>query len=54
MALFDSLYPVSKKELKEMCSVLANVSLYQKFGFEIVKKFTIPSLNLPMWEMVRK
>lgn len=24
MSLFDSLYPVSKKKLKEMCSVLAN------------------------------
>ncbi len=30
-----------------------NVSLYRKFGFEILKKITHPDLNLPMWEMVR-
>ena len=30
-----------------------NVNLYKKFGFEVIKKFTIPNLNLPMWEMVR-
>ena len=30
-----------------------NVKLYEKFGFEVINKFTIPDLNLPMWEMVR-
>ena len=30
-----------------------NVSLYKKFGFEILKKITLPELNLPMWEMIR-
>jgi len=30
-----------------------NVSLYKKFGFETLKKITLPELNLPMWEMVR-
>ncbi|MFX0074415.1 MAG: GNAT family N-acetyltransferase [Candidatus Hermodarchaeota archaeon] len=31
-----------------------NVNMYNRFGFEIIKKFSIPSLNLPIWEMVRK
>ena len=31
-----------------------NVSLYEKFGFEVIKKFSVPDLNIPYWEMVRK
>ena len=27
--------------------------LYKHFGFEIIKKFNVPKLNVPMWEMVR-
>ena len=27
--------------------------LYEHFGFEIIKKFNVPKLNVPMWEMVR-
>ena len=30
-----------------------NAALYGKFGFEVVKKVTLPVINLPMWEMVR-
>ncbi|MFX1498759.1 MAG: GNAT family N-acetyltransferase [Promethearchaeota archaeon] len=30
-----------------------NVRWYEKFGFKVIKKFTLPDLNLPMWEMVR-
>ena len=29
-----------------------NVRFYEKLGFEIVKKFTVPDYNLPMWEMI--
>ncbi len=31
-----------------------NVSLYQHFGFEVIKKTTLPLIDLPMWEMVRE
>ena len=32
----------------------ANVSLYEKYGFSVKKKITLPEpLNLPMWLMVR-
>lgn len=31
-----------------------NISLYQHFGFEVVKKVTLPLIDLPMWEMVRE
>lgn len=30
-----------------------NVRLYEHFGFEVIKKVTLPLVNLPMWEMVR-
>ncbi|HDZ16695.1 MAG TPA: N-acetyltransferase, partial [archaeon] len=31
-----------------------NVSLYEKYGFHVVKKIDLPDpLNLPMWLMVR-
>ncbi|WP_371803788.1 GNAT family N-acetyltransferase [Candidatus Lokiarchaeum ossiferum] len=29
-----------------------NVHFYEKLGFKVVKKITIPTYNLPMWEMV--
>jgi ribosomal protein S18 acetylase RimI-like enzyme len=31
----------------------ANVSLYEHFGFTVIKKITLPIIDLPMWEMVR-
>ena len=31
-----------------------NVSLYQRFGFKVVKKVTLPLIDLPMWEMIRE
>ena len=30
-----------------------NVAMYEKYGFKVVKKTTLPIINLPMWEMVR-
>lgn len=32
----------------------ANVRLYERFGFRVVKKLILPGLDLPMWEMVRE
>ena len=29
-----------------------NVKLYEKLGFNVLKKITVPSLGLPMWEML--
>lgn len=31
-----------------------NVSLYQHYGFEVIKKTTLPLIDLPMWEMLRE
>jgi ribosomal protein S18 acetylase RimI-like enzyme len=31
-----------------------NVKMYEHFGFGLLKKITLPIVNLPMWEMVRK
>jgi ribosomal protein S18 acetylase RimI-like enzyme len=31
-----------------------NVKLYEKYGFHVVKKITLPVVNLPMWEMRRE
>ncbi|KMQ52791.1 acetyltransferase [Chitinispirillum alkaliphilum] len=31
-----------------------NVAIYEKFGFEVVKKFTVPIFELPMWIMIRQ
>ena len=30
-----------------------NVRMYEKLGFETVKKFNLPVIDLPSWEMVR-
>jgi ribosomal protein S18 acetylase RimI-like enzyme len=30
-----------------------NVSLYERFGFYIVKEIILPDLQIPMWEMAR-
>jgi ribosomal protein S18 acetylase RimI-like enzyme len=32
----------------------SNVSMYEHFGFEVVKEIVLPVINLPMWEMVRQ
>ena len=29
-----------------------NVGFYEKLGFEVLKKITVPILDLPMWEML--
>ena len=29
-----------------------NVKLYERLGFRVLKEITIPSLELPMWEMI--
>lgn len=29
-----------------------NVKLYEKLGFRVLKKITVPTLELPMWEML--
>ena len=31
-----------------------NVKMYKHFGFKLLKKVTLPILELPMWEMVRE
>jgi len=31
-----------------------NVKMYEHFGFRLLKKITLPIVDLPMWEMVRK
>lgn len=30
-----------------------NVKMYEKFGFEVIKKIIMPGINFPMWEMAR-
>jgi len=30
-----------------------NVRMYERFGFQVVKEITLPTVHLPMWEMVR-
>jgi ribosomal protein S18 acetylase RimI-like enzyme len=34
--------------------ILENVQMYEHFGFEIVKKITLPEINCPVWEMMRE
>jgi len=31
-----------------------NVRMYEHFGFRLLKKITLPIIELPMWEMVRE
>ena len=31
-----------------------NVQMYEHFGFRLLKRITLPIVDLPMWEMVRK
>jgi len=31
-----------------------NVTMYEHFGFRLIKRVTLPILELPMWEMVRE
>ena len=31
-----------------------NVKMYEHFGFKLLKKITLPVVDLPMWEMTRK
>lgn len=31
-----------------------NVNMYVRFGFKLVKKITLPVIDLPMWEMIRE
>ncbi|MFC2032631.1 GNAT family N-acetyltransferase [Chloroflexota bacterium] len=31
-----------------------NVKMYEHFGFRLIKRITLPMVDLPMWEMVRK
>ena len=30
-----------------------NVKFYEKFGFKLMKKITLPEINVSMWEMIR-
>ena len=32
----------------------ANVPFYEKHGFKVIERVTLPGLELPMWEMVRE
>ena len=31
-----------------------NVAMYERHGFKVVKKITLPMINQPMWEMIRE
>jgi ribosomal protein S18 acetylase RimI-like enzyme len=31
----------------------ANVSMYEHFGFTVIKRIVLPTIDLPMWEMTR-
>ncbi len=31
-----------------------NVSLYEHFGFTVIKKLILPMIDVPMWEMARE
>jgi ribosomal protein S18 acetylase RimI-like enzyme len=31
-----------------------NVSMYERFGFQVLKEIALPVISLPMWEMVRE
>jgi ribosomal protein S18 acetylase RimI-like enzyme len=31
-----------------------NVTWYESFGFKLLKKITLPVIDLPMWEMIRE
>ena len=31
-----------------------NVKMYEHFGFKLLKRITLPAVELPMWEMARK
>ncbi|MBN2389792.1 MAG: GNAT family N-acetyltransferase [Anaerolineae bacterium] len=31
-----------------------NVRMYEHLGFVVIKKITLPIINLPMWEMIRE
>lgn len=31
-----------------------NVKMYERFEFKLIKKITLPDINLPMWEMIRE
>ena len=31
-----------------------NVKMYEKFGFKMLKRISLPVINLPMWEMARE
>lgn len=31
-----------------------NLGLYEKYGFKVIKKITLPILELPLWEMIRE
>ena len=32
----------------------ANVSMYEHFGFAVIKEIMLPIIELPMWEMTRE
>lgn len=44
---------VSHRHLYLETETESNVALYEKFGFRVVKKITLPIVELPMWEMDR-
>ncbi len=31
-----------------------NVKIYERFGFKLIQKITLPIIHLPMWEMIRE
>ncbi len=43
-----------KKPLYLETETKRNVDMYEKYGFKLIKKITLPIVNQPMWEMVRE
>ncbi|MDG5816616.1 GNAT family N-acetyltransferase [Chitinispirillales bacterium ANBcel5] len=55
--LLDKITEVSDKEGVAVyleTETEKNVPLYEKFGFKVVNKITVPKMDLPMWQMVRE
>jgi ribosomal protein S18 acetylase RimI-like enzyme len=50
---------IEKSELTGMPLYLeteteSNVSMYERYGFQVVKEIALPVIDLPMWEMTRE
>ncbi len=44
---------IERKSIYLETQIETNVTLYEKYGFYVIKKINLPELNLPMWLIVR-